>query len=126
MWVPAALDGTINCDNESELNTRVIVEAANMPVTHGADAALAARGATVVPDILANAGGVIASYFEWVQNIQQMPWSRETLLQRLEEHLTVAWEAVESLRRKKRMDLRTAAYEIAVQRVLRAIELRGF
>ena len=126
LLIPAALDGTLTCDNESEVKARLIVEAANMPVTHGADEALAARGVTIVPDILANAGGVIASYFEWVQNIQQMPWSRETLLQRLEEHLMSAWDAVDSLRRKRRMDLRTAAYEIAVQRVLRAIELRGF
>lgn len=124
--VPAALDGTVTCDNESRVQARLVVEAANMPVTHGADAALAARRVTIVPDILANAGGVIASYFEWVQNIQQMPWSRETLLQRLEEQLTAAWDAVGSLRAKKRLDLRTGAYEIAVQRVLRAIELRGF
>ena len=69
---------------------------------------------------------MIASYFEWVQNIQQMPWNRETMLQRLEAQLEAAWDSVGSLRREKRLDLRTAAYEIAVERVLRAIELRGF
>ena len=67
--IPAALDGTVHCDNEAGLRARVVVEAANMPVTHMADESLADRGVIVVPDILANAGGVTASYFEWVQNI---------------------------------------------------------
>jgi len=85
-----------------------------MPVTHGADASLAARNVSIVPDILANAGGVIASYFEWVQNIQQFPWSREVLLQRLEEHLRRAHDAVRDLAASHHIDPRTAAYEIAI------------
>jgi glutamate dehydrogenase (NAD(P)+) len=124
--IPAALDGTIHCDNESRIRAQLIVEAANMPVTHGADESLSARGITIVPDILANAGGVIASHAEWVQNLQQFPWGRELLLERLEERLAQAYDAVEGLQSSKAVDLRTAAYELAVQRVLRAIELRGF
>lgn len=124
--IPAALDGTIHCDNEERIGARLIVEAANMPVTHGADASLAARDVSIIPDILANAGGVVASYFEWVQNIQQFPWSREVLLQRLEDHLDRAYDAVGNLSASQRIDARTAAYELAIQRVLRAIELRGF
>jgi glutamate dehydrogenase (NAD(P)+) len=124
--IPAALDGTIDCDNEPKIRAGLVVEAANMPVTHGADESLGARGVAIVPDILANAGGVIASYFEWVQNIQQFPWSREVLLQRLEADLDRAFKAVEAARASTGVDARTAAYELAVQRVLRAIELRGF
>lgn len=124
--IPAALDGTVHCDNEERIRARLIVEAANMPVTHGADASLAARNVPIIPDVLANAGGVIASYFEWVQNLQQLPWSREVLLQRLEDHLGHAYDAVGDLAASQLIDARTAAYELAIQRVLRAIELRGF
>ncbi len=124
--IPAALDGSINCDNEPGVRAGLVVEAANMPVTHGADAALKERGVEVVPDVLANVGGVAASYFEWVQNLQQLPWSRDALLGRLEEHLARAFDTVIALREHRGVDLRTAAYELAVARVLRAVELRGF
>lgn len=124
--IPAALEGAITCDNADAIRARIVMEAANMPVTHMADEALRQRGVLVVPDILANAGGVIASYFEWAQNIQQFPWDLETVLARLEARLGAAYEAVQESAREMHVDLRTAAYEIAVRRVLRAIELRGF
>lgn len=124
--IPAALDGAITCDNEEQVQARLIIEAANMPVTHMADETLRERGVTIVPDILANAGGVIASYFEWAQNIQQFPWARDTLLERLEERLKRAYAQVSAKSTSCGIDLRTAAYELAIERVLRAVELRGF
>ncbi|HHO50278.1 MAG TPA: glutamate dehydrogenase [Deltaproteobacteria bacterium] len=123
--IPAALGGAINEDNEADVQASVVVEAANMPVTHGADDALGERGITVVPDILANAGGVIASYFEWVQDIQQLGWEESELLGRMEALLERAWAATVSAAGGG-SGLRTSAYEIAVERVLHAIELRGF
>ncbi len=124
--IPAALEATIDCDNEAGVRARLIVEAANMPVTHGADTSLRNRGISIVPDLLANAGGVIASYFEWVQNVQQFPWDGETVLQRLEQRLLRAYRQARALAESSNIDLRTAGYELAIGRVLRAMELRGF
>ena len=97
-----------------------------MPITHRADTSLRSRGIAIVPDLLANAGGVITSYFEWAQNIQQFPWDGDTILQRLEQRLLRAYRQVRALAESRSIDLRTAAYELAIGRVLRAIELRGF
>lgn len=124
--IPAALEGTIDCDNEPYIRAKLIVEAANLPVTHAADRRLRERGVTIVPGILANAGGVVASYFEWVQNIQQFPWERQTVIGRMEERLAAAYRTVREAAREGRVDMRTAAYDLSVRRVLRAIELRGF
>jgi len=125
--IPAAMDGVINCDNEPQVKASIVVEAANMPITHGADDALHNRGVLVVPDILTNAGGVIASYFEWAQNIQQFPWPRELVLGRLEERLGIAYERVVAAAAQSHShNLRPAAYDQAVSVVLRAIQLRGF
>ncbi|MDQ6955824.1 MAG: Glu/Leu/Phe/Val dehydrogenase dimerization domain-containing protein, partial [Mariprofundaceae bacterium] len=124
--IPAALEGTINCDTETEVQAQLIIEAANMPITHMADEKLRSRGVIIIPDILANAGGVIASYFEWVQNIQRFDWERHVVQERMEEHLARAYKNIASLAKETDVDLRTAAYQISVSRVLRAIELRGF
>jgi len=124
--IPAAMEGTINCEIEAEIKAAVIVEAANMPVTHMANDKLRARGTIIVPDILANAGGVIASYFEWVQNVQRFAWDRETVQQRMEAHLSRAYTEIRRLSEDGHVDLRTAAYQLAVMRVLRSVELRGF
>lgn len=124
--IPAALEGAINCDNADQVRSRLLVEAANMPVTHNADHALRERGVIIVPDLLANAGGVIASYFEWAQNIQQFPWDREIVLSRLRDHLQSAYGAVRACLGPRDGDLRTGAYEVAIRRVARAVELRGF
>ncbi len=124
--IPAALDGVINCDNEGSVRADIVVEAANMPVTHMADDALHDRGVLVVPDILANAGGVIVSYFEWAQNIQEFPWPRALALTRLEDCLRNAYERVAGGAARAGTSMRTAAYDQAVAAVLRAIELRGF
>jgi len=124
--IPAAVEGTINCDNAEAIRARLVVEAANIPVTHLADTTLRKRGITVVPDLLANVGGVLASYYEWVQNLQEFPWEHDVVIQRLEKRLGRVYEQVRDLAQQRSVDLRTAAYEIAIGRVNRAIDLRGF
>ncbi len=124
--IPAALEATIDCDNADAIQARMIVEAANMPVTHMADRILRDRGIVIVPDILANAGGVLASYYEWVQNLQEFPWERELVIDRLERHLVNVYETVHRGASEAEIDLRTAAYTLAIRRVSRAIGLRGF
>ncbi|HFE38075.1 MAG TPA: glutamate dehydrogenase [Gammaproteobacteria bacterium] len=124
--IPAAMEATINCDNAAGIQARLIVEAANMPVTHRADAQLQQRGIVIVPDLLANVGGVLASYYEWVQNLQQFPWDRETVLSRLEKRLSHTYEVVSALMQEQQLDMRTAAYELAIKRVDQAIQLRGY
>jgi len=124
--IPAALEGTIDCHNADRIQACMVVEAANIPVTHHADEVLRGRGVAIVPDLLANAGGVIGSYFEWVQNIQQFPWDLATVLERLRAHLRTAYDSVHNEAAATGDDMRTAAYRIAIGRVTRAIELRGF
>jgi glutamate dehydrogenase (NAD(P)+) len=124
--IPAALEAAIHCGNVDDVRATLVVEAANMPITHMADAHLRDAGVTIVPDLLANAGGVIASYFEWVQNIQQFPWTRDTVLSRLDECLLRAYDSVHQAAESERISMRTAAYEQAVQRTLHAMDLRGY
>ena len=123
--IPAALEGAVTAENAGGIQTRLIVEAANNPLTCEADEILDARGITVVPDILANVGGVIVSYCEWVQNIQRYRWSRRRVQDELESRLRDAWDTVESARVGGER-YRRAAYRVAVQRVVDAITLRGF
>ena len=123
--IPAALEATITCDNVEAIQAQMIVEAANMPVTHRADERLQKKGIQIIPDLLANAGGVLASYYEWVQNLQQYPWDRETVLSRLEKRLFQTYEAVRDLARERGIDMRSAAYDLAVSRVHQAVQLRG-
>jgi glutamate dehydrogenase (NAD(P)+) len=123
--VPAALEKQITVDNAQIIRARVIVEGANGPTTPAADDILRERDIVVVPDVIANAGGVIVSYFEWVQDISSFFWSEEEINQRLQrimrEALTNVWEISE----QRRVTLRTSAYIIACTRVLGAMELRG-
>lgn len=125
LLVPAALENSINESNAAGIRAKIIVEAANGPVTAGADAVLRERGAVIVPDILANAGGVVVSYFEWVQNIQSVTWTLQTVNEKLKEIMDSAFEAVWSMAEEKNVDLRTAAYLIAVRRVVEAKKARG-
>jgi glutamate dehydrogenase (NAD(P)+) len=102
------------------------MEAANHPVTPGADDVLRDRGITVIPDILANAGGVTVSYFEWVQNVQQFAWEEEQVNTELAKRMTAAWKNVHARATVDAIPLRLAAYAIAVEAVDRAEWLRGY
>ena len=123
--IPAALQGVITKFNAPKVRARMIVEGANSPTTPAADEILTERGILVVPDILANAGGVIVSYFEWVQNLQQFRWKADYINQQLKEIMTRAYKEVRDTALKEKTDLRTAAYIIAVDKVARAEMLRG-
>ena len=114
--MPAALENQINASNAHKIRAEVIVEAANGPVAADADGILQDRGITVVPDILANAGGVVVSYFEWVQNIQSVSWTEEEVNEKLKNIMDPAFEAVWDIAMKQNATLRTGAYLIAVKR----------
>ncbi len=117
LLVPAALGAAITADNAGDVSARVIVEVANGPVTADADAILAARGVTVVPDVLASSGGVTVSYFEWVQNRQGLRWSPEEVDRRLGERLRAAAEETWSRAEDLGAPLRTAASALALERL---------
>jgi glutamate dehydrogenase (NAD(P)+) len=123
--IPAALEGVLTADNAPRVRARLIVEGANGPTTPEADRILAGSGTIVVPDILANAGGVIVSYLEWVQNVQACPWSAGEVEKRLRDLMESAFDAVGSLSRDKGLTLRQAAHVIGVGRVAEAHGLRG-
>lgn len=124
--IPAAIEEVITEDNVDQVGARLIVEAANMPLTTAAVEALANRGIPVIPDILANAGGVTVSYLEWVQNRQRYRWKEEKVNKELEATLRAAWENVCHRAEKEDVGYRMAAYIIATERVKEAIQLRGF
>ena len=123
--VPAALEGQITRENAGQIRATIIVEGANGPVTAEADALLAKRGVTIVPDILANAGGVVVSYFEWVQSRAQFYWELEEVERRLEIYMRRAIELVLAKAKVYDCPAREAAFIVAVERVAGAIEKRG-
>jgi glutamate dehydrogenase (NAD(P)+) len=123
--LPAALEAQITADNADEIQASVIVEGANGPTTPEADVLLARRGVQVVPDILANAGGVVVSYFEWVQDRYGYFWPQADVDARLEEKMVEAFAAVSERARRFEVDLRTGAYILAVDRIIEARALRG-
>jgi glutamate dehydrogenase (NAD(P)+) len=124
--VPAALDRVINEGNADRIKARVVLEAANHPVTPAADDVLQEKGVIVVPDILANAGGVTVSYFEWAQNIQQFRWEEERVNTELKKTMSRAWQSVYERASLDGIPLRLAAFAIAVAKVERADVLRGY
>ncbi|WP_084962615.1 Glu/Leu/Phe/Val family dehydrogenase [Thermoactinospora rubra] len=123
--VPAALEGVITAGNAARIRARLIVEGANGPTTPEADEILAAQGATVVPDILANAGGVIVSYLEWVQNTQAYSWSAGEVELKLRDLMESAYGEVRTLAAERGLTLRQAAHVIGVGRVAEAHRMRG-
>ncbi len=123
--IPAALGGVINESNASGINARFIVEGANQPITIAADRELRTQGVVIVPDILANSGGVMGSYFEWTQNIQEFGWPLEKFRRELDARMQSAFVNVHGVSKKHSVDLRTAAFVVAVGRVAEAFELRG-
>jgi glutamate dehydrogenase (NAD(P)+) len=123
--VPAALEGQLTARNAGRIQARLVVEAANGPTTLAADLILGEREITVIPDILANAGGVTVSYFEWAQAMQSYAWELEEVNARLKKIMTRAFDAVLAIARQRRLTLRTAAMVLAVQRVAEAGRTRG-
>ena len=123
--IPAALGSVINDKNVSSINARFIIEGANQPITISADRELRAQGVVIVPDILANSGGVMGSYFEWTQNIQEFSWPIEKFRRELDTRMEAAFVNVHKVSRKYSVDLRTAAFVVSVGRVSEAFELRG-
>ncbi len=123
--IPAALENQINDKTVDSIKASIIVEAANGPTTNESDAILEKRGVTVVPDILANAGGVVVSYFEWVQNIQSMYWTEDEVNARMEPIMNRSFEEVYSIAQEKKVSMRLGAYLIAIKRVVEAHKIRG-
>ena len=123
--VPAALEQQITGENAPKINTKIIVEGANGPTTPEADAIFYDRDIMVVPDILANAGGVVVSYFEWVQDIQRLFWEKDDVDERLESVMTRSFDQVLATSQEHKTDLRTAALLVAVERVADAVKIRG-
>ena len=124
--IPAAIHGVINTSNVEDIKAGLVLEAANGPTTPAADEVFRDRGTTVVPDILANTGGVTVSYFEWVQNIQQFKWELEQVNKELEKRMSRATELVFSKAEQGKLSLRDAAFDVAVERVAHAAEIRGY
>lgn len=123
--IPAALGGVINEHNVNRVRAKTIIEAANGPIYPGADKILNERGVTILPDILANAGGVTASYFEWVQNYQHYRWKMDRVRMELDSVLTNAFEQVWELSRARHVTLRVAAFMLGIDRVRNATNLAG-
>jgi glutamate dehydrogenase (NAD(P)+) len=123
--VPAALESQINRFNAERIAARIIVEGANGPTTPEADAILAERGIVVVPDVLANAGGVTVSYFEWVQDFSSFFWTEDEINARLERIMSEAFNAIWQMAEERKMPLRSAAFVIGCSRVLEARATRG-
>jgi len=123
--IPAALEGVITKENAPRVKTRIMAEAANGPTTPEADPILFANNVYVIPDILANAGGVTVSYFEWVQNLEMLHWSEDDVNRRLQDIMTRSFQEVREVAARERVDMRTAAYMLAVGRVAEATLVRG-
>lgn len=123
--IPAAVGNVITSSNADQIQADIIVEGANGPTTAEADAILADRDITVVPDILANAGGVTVSYFEWLQDINRRQWSKERVISELESEMVSAWDTVKNEVEQRDLRWREAAYVVALERIGEAKEARG-
>jgi glutamate dehydrogenase (NAD(P)+) len=123
--IPAALGGVINESNMDKINADFIIEGANQPLSIAADRELRVQGVVIVPDILANSGGVMGSYFEWTQNIQEFSWPIDKFRRELDVRMEKAFGNVHKVSKQYSVDLRTAAFIVSVGRVAQAFEMRG-
>ena len=123
--IPAALASVINKSNAENLNCKFVIEAANGPTTPAGHDILKQMNIPVIPDILTNAGGVVVSYFEWVQNLQQFKWTEEEVNSKLETKISSTFEEVSSVRKEKNVSFRRSAFMVAIDRVAKAELLRG-
>ena len=123
--VPAALEKQITGENAPRIKAKIVAEAANGPTEPEADRVFNERGVFVLPDILCNAGGVTVSYFEWVQNLQELLWTEDEVSERLQRIMKRAFKEVLEIAQLKKVHMRTAAYILGVGRVAKAMELRG-
>ncbi|MDO4773282.1 MAG: Glu/Leu/Phe/Val dehydrogenase [Bacillota bacterium] len=124
--IPAALENSINEDIAKKLNCKLVCEAGNGPVTPAGDKILEERGIVVTPDILTNSGGVLVSYFEWVQNLQGYYWSEKDVEEKQEVEMMKAFNAIWDLKEEKKVTVREAAYMISVKKVAEVMKLRGW
>jgi glutamate dehydrogenase (NAD(P)+) len=125
VFAPCALDGTINSNNAEQVKAKIIVEGANGPVTSNANEILHAKKCLIVPDILANGGGVVVSYFEWVQDISWLFWDEHQVREKLRMVMYRSFDKVWDFAQKNQLDMRTAAMAVSLQRLESAMKLRG-
>jgi glutamate dehydrogenase/leucine dehydrogenase len=119
IFVPSALENVINVSNADKIKAKVILEMANGPTTPQADAILFKKGITLIPDVLSNSGGVMVSTFEWEQNLKGLHWSKETVNNKLKVNIQKAAIDIWNLSKKEKINLRTAAFVVALKRVLK-------
>jgi len=123
---PCALENQITEENAPRIKAKYVIEGANGPTTTAADQILQERGIKVVPDVLANTGGVTVSYFEWVQNLQNYYWTEEEINEKLEINMNKAFDDLYAMHKKHNVDMRTAAYMVAIDKLARAMKARGW
>ncbi|MDX6615030.1 MAG: glutamate dehydrogenase [Solirubrobacterales bacterium] len=124
--IPAALGGTIHEGNAGAINCRMLIEGANSPTTPAADAILDEKGVHVIPDVMANAGGVVCSYFEWVQNLQHFRWTEREVNDKLGTVMRRSYREVSGRAKEEKLSLRHAAYLVGIERVVEAARIRGY
>jgi glutamate dehydrogenase (NAD(P)+) len=124
--LPAALGGMIHEGNADAINCRVLLEGANSPTTPAADDILAGKGVFVIPDVMANAGGVVVSYFEWVQNMQHFRWEEREINDKLGNIMRRAFREVDAHAKERNLSLRNSSYEVGIRRVVETAKLRGY
>jgi len=122
---PCALEGILTSENAPRIKGKIVAEGANGPTTPEADDIMHKRGILVIPDILANGGGVTVSYFEWVQNLSEFFWTKKEVDDKLEGIMVSAFNRVWEMRETKKVDMRQAAYMVAIARVVEAYKWRG-
>jgi glutamate dehydrogenase/leucine dehydrogenase len=126
VFIPAALGGMIHQGNADSMNCKMIVEGANSPTTPVADQILQDKGVYIIPDVMANAGGVVCSYFEWVQNLQHFSWDEREVNDKLGTVMRRAYREVSSRAKEEQLPLRPAAYLVGIERVVDAAKTRGY